>query len=377
MKRIWKQIICSFFILFTILFSGCNQRKHDTSPEYNAETDYPMAYGESGSSTHFVETEKGYYYTTSDGFLYFVDKSTMQAIAVCNRPQCVHSIEKFEECGAFLGLYAPDEIYYNNGKLYGFKHNQEYGVIGFEDVYFCEMAEDGTVTKKLWELQWDGGLPGDYQYGVFHRGVLYFYTTSPNSDFSIHAYDVESKKSKCIYMNEGGSGTHLKAVGNYLYWWMPKNDDILFSPTMRYEISTGKIDTIENIQKCFAGGDRVYFQGWDEEKQCALLSYSNRDGSGFTKTDIFLKARLHADDTYIYGCERETGTIYVYDVATMEEIATLDFSELFTQYKTDVLLPGYGDKLFLMDTRREHLYYAYKSAIGTDDFQWHQVEKVN
>lgn len=370
-----KKILCFLFAL-VVLFSGCNKQNIDTSPEYNSATDYPMAYDESGCSTHFIETAKGYYYTTLESFLYFIDKTTMQAIAVCNKPECDHSIENFKECGAFLGVYAPDEIYYNNGKLYGFKHNQEYGVMGFEDVYFCEMAEDGTVTKKLWELQWDGELPGDYQYGIFHRGVLYFYTTSPNREFSIYAYDVESKKCKCIYMNKGTSGTHLKAIGNYLYWWMIE-DDILSSPMMQYEISTGKIKTIENIQICFAGGDYVFFQGYDKEKQCALLSYSDRDGSGFTKTDIFLKARLHADDTHIYGCERETGTIYVYDIATMEEIATLDFSELYAQYKTDVLLPGYGDKIFLMDDQRYNIFYAYKSTIGTDEFQWYQVEKVN
>ena len=375
-----KSVVVCFFLVLSFMFTffGCTHKNVDTSPEYNPETDYNIWYEQFGYGTRFIETEDGFYYLTREKFLRFIDKNTMKEIALCNKPNCSHWRGDENKCNSYMGAMAPEELYYYKGKLYGFTDRSSADELGFSGICLSEISKDGSSIKKIWELQWKGGSSGYFQSGALHRGIYYFYTNTENS-ISIYAYDMETKKCKCIYDDPDRMGTQLKAIGDYLYWRFPKSSCPDDYSVMRYEISTGKIDEFDGFTAMIAGGERVYFRRFDEEKG-SLISYTGRDGKNIVNTDISLEGVLSSGDDFFFGMVSEgekANTILVYDSETMELVDELDISSLLQITHLDYVLSGNDELFFVTNIERTHIFYAYKSTIGTPDFQWHQVEKVN
>ena len=97
------------------------------------------------------------------------------------------------------------------------------------------------------------------------------------------------------------------------------------------------------------------------------------------ETDISMEGRLHCGDEYIYGLveSEEKNTVTIYDTETMELVDEVDISELSKEVRMDYVLSGSKEVFFVTNIERTHIFYAYKSTIGTPDFQWFEVEKVN
>jgi hypothetical protein len=79
------------------------------------------------------------------------------------------------------------------------------------------------------------------------------------------------------------------------------------------------------------------------------------------------------------GVDFMQGVVDVLDINTLTLVAELDVSKVSKEYNATFLLPGSEDIIFLYKFYAEldPIFYAYKSAIGTPDFQWYEVEKVN
>ena len=88
----------------------------------------------------------------------------------------------------------------------------------------------------------------------------------------------------------------------------------------------------------------------------------------------------YADDQYIYArglSSKDDTSVHVYDAETFEEVATLEITEKMKELYVDRLFPGNDEVLFMTNYTKDAFFYSYKSAIGTPDFQWFEVEKVN
>lgn len=384
MKKILAIPVIVFLLLISML-TGCSA-EIDTSPEYNPETDYNVSYENYSLEQRITETEDGFYYT-SDHIRFFIDKTTMKSVALCNKPNCTHTFEDMEMCGGYIGgILAPECLYSYQGKLYGFAEEH---TADKTKIFLCEIEKDGTSYKKIWEMKWNGRGSERFQQGLLHRGVYYFYTisdpTPEQRTFSVYAYDLQTKKCKRIYDDPNHNAYALTAIGNFLYWEysgeITENGQILEDPiVMQYEISSGKISKIKNGLRCFAGGDKVFFEEWDPELLCRRLNYMNRDGTGYTETDVLLQGPSHADDRYIYSFDyRDNSTVDVLDINTLTLVAELDVSKVSKEYNATFLLPGSEDIIFLYRFYAEldPIFYAYKSDIGTPDFQWYKIERVN
>lgn len=375
MKKVVTWCI-SIGMLMTFL-TGCTpKREFDTSPEFNLETDYNTNYDQFGYSSQFAETEDGYYYLTREKFLRFIDKETMKEIALCNKPDCSHWRGDEEKCNSYMGAMAPAELFYYKGKLYGFTDRSSADELGFTGVGLCEIAKDGSSIKKVWEVDWKGKSSGQFQSGILHRGVYYFYTNN-DKDISIYAYDLETKKCKCIFDEPNRDGTSLFAAGDFLYWRYV-DGELSDHAVVRYQISTGEVKIFEGYFHAVVGGDRIYFRRW-EEKTDSLISYTGRDGKNMVNTDVPLEGRLHGGKEYLFGIIESGGknTITVYDTETMRLVDELDITNLCEGVRFDYVLSGNDEVFFVTNIERGHIFYAYKSAIGTPDFQWYEVEKVN
>lgn len=380
LRKKWFPLLLCVVLCGT--FVGCRKtRVHDTSPEFNPETDYNTYYDNYGLGSQFVETEDGYYYTAGL-FLRFIDKKSMQSIPLCNKVECSHTMEDSQICSAFRGgIHAKEELFVYKGKLYGFVDDSAVDSVGLAGVYLCELSKDGTSQKKIWEMDWKGGSPGNYISGVLHRGVFYFHIMWDHS-ISVFGYDMESKKCTLLYDNPDISGCYLTAVGDFLYWReIEVIDDYTEKYTYkRYQISTGEVTGIEKPTHCFATKDKMFFEWYDEEVGKRRIITTDRDGTNYQETDALIDGVGHADDKYLYGHPywgADFTTVNVYDINTFELVAQLETPEVPEgELLICNLIPTSGDVMFLYDYSRENVYYGYKSEITTGNFQWHKVESA-
>ena len=81
-------VIC----LVSVVVAGCAKNSaSDTSPEYKFGTDCQY-YNCTDGWYRITESEKGFYYFR-EGYLYFIDKTTMQQTILCGKPNCKHQQE--------------------------------------------------------------------------------------------------------------------------------------------------------------------------------------------------------------------------------------------------------------------------------------------
>ena len=195
-----------FVLLLTLLFMGCSHiEEYPADDFYYFDTDSQYGYTLQGQDRIFAESEDGYYFVLSikgTHYLFFTDKTTMETIPLCNKPNCLHYEEedytKRSMCNAFFigrGGYFTS-LFYNNGKLYIPTLKP-----GSEKTYVTEFSADGSSRKDIVEL--DGKVSGCNM--VFHRGYLYAAVNSYNVDkeswLKIMRYSIDKPSSNpiCIY----------------------------------------------------------------------------------------------------------------------------------------------------------------------------------
>lgn len=121
-------------------------------------------------------SEKGYYFM-GNGYLYFVDKETMQSTILCGKPECSH---QDQNCNAYLGNIS--HITYYDGKLY-YAAGQEQGIPGVDEGVWnlYTMNADGTRKTNVMTLraQNEGFYSMPTQF-VIHKGQVLFLSDREN-----------------------------------------------------------------------------------------------------------------------------------------------------------------------------------------------------
>ena len=377
-----KRLLCFVVILLSVTLVACKKEvliNYDN--EYHFETDcqYYNCFG--GGLYSLAESEDGYYYIRN-GYVHFIDKKTMADTPLCGKPNCLHDSVKLEtqeeqeQCNAFVGISVLQTIRYYEGKLYtisrGLNSNSEFysGLI--------EISLDGTSRKEIWDFSREDGHRGDDtpMYYTIHRGVFYYIADglSEKKD-TLFAYDLTKKKAKVIYE---GDVDVLRAIGKYLYF---REVDDGREHTIRYDLSTGETLCMEDCGEVIPVQDEllVYtFLAKDDEYQ-HIFEVQTKDGEPIRAYDLSVEGKykvLQTDGTYLFVTENigfGDNTIRVYDYKTTEKIATLEIPEVQDMFLSCTL----DGKLILFDMRVTDFYYCNISDIGTPDFQWYEVEKIN
>ena len=393
-----RRIIGFLLCLVFLLFSGCEEEiLSNASPEYIKETDFNDTMKYRDGSSHMVETEDGYYYHhMMDSTLRFIDKKTMKEIVLCGKPECTHKDEDQFSCQAYLDNMGMDGLFFYQNKLYAcIAESKVSGITVDRRLYLTEISKDGSSRKKVLEITWDEDrYPGGLQMGFLHRGKFYFtlcLLDNGSNYFSIHSIDLKTKKATCIYeiRQKDIFASTVTAIGDSLYWW--EEETYMQVKYYRYELSTKTLTELDgNLQGIYAGKDKVFFQQWHEDTQIPTWSYMNRDGTGFQHTEVELQGTPTTDHHYIYQFPidgSDDNDIDVLDVETMEIVEKIDISSVKNAESVkalnenrcvcNILYPTSGEKIFLAAPFFEVIFYGEKSAIGTPDFQWYEVEKAN
>ena len=170
MKKLLSLFLACLF--FALCITGCDDvpppSYYDDLPDaYNAETDFPTQFGVSTPMPPVMPAENGYY-VKCGGWIYFVDKETLSAQLVCNRPECRHWDET---CSAYF--HGQNDLFqYYNGKLYIDCVDQDDE--GYETVNLYAFSPDDCTREKVCQLPY--GLGSGSWYYAIHRGYLYMYT---------------------------------------------------------------------------------------------------------------------------------------------------------------------------------------------------------
>lgn len=211
------------------VFCGCNSEPSNNSVNiekgiYNYLTDAPLSKSMPiPSDVNIAKCETGYYVLNGNK-IYYVEQSTMDAIPLCNKPNCTHNNNG---CNAILGNVR--NIYYSDGYIYYLSDaGEEKGFIGN---YLVKMSPDGSTKENILYLELS---PTDW---TIHRNTFYYsirvYQIDENtgledlaySDCYIYSYSLDKEsKPKEIYfaeeISEGAQISTLMAFGNNLYFEM-------------------------------------------------------------------------------------------------------------------------------------------------------------
>jgi len=168
-----------------LLLTGCeSQPQYSTENTYVAGQDFQYqfykAIGTNLSPLPIAETEDSYYFLVGQGFLYYADKETMEAVLLCSRPDCLHDQEPKEQKRLECNAYFPNSgtVFCTDGFLYIPCDKSDYNVSDPSSAsgQLLKVSTDGTSREPLFDLYSETCLR-------FHRGMLY-YLDSPTGDES-------------------------------------------------------------------------------------------------------------------------------------------------------------------------------------------------
>ena len=251
MKHILTILLAAILIL---LFASCSSNSENESqtgksnaPGTDSDsssfgTDFQKNMAQTqGGFTYPCESEDGYYFVGSNGYVYYVDKVTESTTVLCGKPECSHDDE---ECNAYAGT----ALTYYDGKLYYFSDSNS----SWTQIY--SMNPDGTDHTLVQTLDIDSA--GDSYVGyaepIIHRGMVYFL-------YSAVLYAVPL----------GGDSSEAK---------------VIFGETTDAETSGGVVISQANEQEytLWADGDTVYFmvnvQQTDGTWKDTLFAYDTESG---------------------------------------------------------------------------------------------------
>jgi hypothetical protein len=235
---------------------------------------------------------------------------------------------------------------------------------------------DGTAHKKIWDLEWkeSDGVP---IYFMMHRDVFY-YIVEGEKGSSLLAYSLQSKKVKIIY--QADLIDCLYALGNSLYF----REMINASPResiRRYDLLSGESELLQNCGNVLPMQEKylVYYFDASQKEYTHDFFLAEQDGVNAVRYELPEEGNykvLASDGNYLFVYENmDFGdkTIRVYEAKTQKKIAVIPIplkGEHIISCTTD-------GKLLAFDDLEFQFFYCDIAAIGTPDFQWYQVEKVN
>ena len=309
-----KILACLLMLVMVTGLVSCQNRKQFLEDTYVEGQDQAYMYLDLVHATQEVaETEDGYYFLISNR-LFFVDKTTLQMIPLCNKPDCLHEKEtdtqKTWKCNAYFFSGYHGFISYWNGNLYIMvEYNQEGNKLPHGGL--IKVSKDGTKRTLVFEPQEEASI------FVLHRGVFYYssetYDRGLNANYNIHAVDLQNGgKDEILYHGEKESGSiqDMLCYGNHLYFREDFSDEEgnLKTEIKEINLNSREITTLESeddekyilMQGVFQ--DQIYYtlngpdvtEDWTWKRR-------NLDGSG--EQDWFttpVEQKLYADTEYFY-----------------------------------------------------------------------------
>ena len=387
-----KRIYSILFVLLLLCCSSCTVQEEET---YGFETDCQYNYGTGASGRYYLaESEDGYYYRNK-AFLHYIDKETMTDTVLCNKPNCLHDktedadMQVLRNCNAYVGNSFWEDIFYYKDAIYTvlpYAEVDENTLI--RSFVLTQISLDGTKRKSVWDVTYKiDGKVDTPMVSAFHRGKLYFIVSGWNygNPTYLFCYDMKTKKVEEIYQSEW-SFDRIRIIEDsiYVYQWEDEGSSLV-----RIDLETKESKVYENGASALPIDGKIFLyflQGTTAtdpgenfyrvmQEDGTLEEYSLDAGPMFKW--------IQTDGTHLFITETARAldnAVKVYDYATKEKIATLPIPEdMLGDYEMVCTRDG---KLMVFsamgyDFDDYRFYYGNIADIATDNFQWHQVEKVN
>lgn len=246
-----------FLVLFTIsiLLAACGGEGVDMGDKYVHGQDSQFFYSPVFEEGPYLATTEDGYYFVINAFVYFIDKETLKAVPLCNKPNCKHDSD---ECNAAFHTYDNFLSFYK-GSLYvkGEAPDKEERAL---KNYIYQVSLDGSERKTVLEYK-DG-----FQFGepkTIHRGYIYFENITPfiwesiNVGASISRYDLKDPSEREILFESDLEDANVRLgsiYGNYLYFYeLGYRGEENISRSMIYNLETGEIKEMGNL-----GDDKIH-----------------------------------------------------------------------------------------------------------------------
>lgn len=381
-NRIFAMLFAGIFLLLT----GCeSQPQYSNENTYVAGQDFQYqfykAIGTNMGPSSIAESEDGYYFITDSGFLYYASKDTMEAVVLCNRPDCLHNQEtdeeKRQECNAYFS--GSGTLFFTDGSLYipydksGYNPSDASTASG----QLAKVSADGTSRETIFDLYSEKCLR-------FHRGNLY-YLDSPNEEeggegnmaLFRRALKKDSKPEQLARF-QTAEAPEITLYGNNAYVWL--NTSIL-----RVDLTNGKENTIVESSGdgwCMLIGfhqDKLVYKLADNGESHYYLS--QLDGSdAAVLSEMDRRNFLQADDQYFYDIDVDFWSPNAKpeeerSVRVLQEDGTL-VSEFPIGEDGSLLSMAPDDYIFKVKMDEEDAWQvdcAKKSGIETGQIEWKTV----
>lgn len=281
--------IMSLVLLFLTSCSLSAKNAKEDINQTNTEDDQYYFYKPTSTSLSMAESKNGYYFFggPDNYFLYFMDKSSMKPIVLCNKPDCLHTEEtdrlKVTNCNAFCNGINSSLICYQSN-LYIFEAYPQMDSKGYG---FYQVSQDGTQHKKIYTFK---EMP---TYLIIHRGFIY-YTINDNGTitgkeaetvskaglFRISISDL-SKEPELVYELDGiyAQIYQITGIGNRIFFLCGDYKDSLLQ-TYRgnlksYDIENGIVsDVCSNIGHYYIYGDSIFYF-WNGDNYTCKIDGTN------------------------------------------------------------------------------------------------------
>ena len=380
-----------------LFFSGCAPATpYPTGNAYHEGTDFQYAWTLEGDRI-FTQSEDGYYfvvYQNSGGYLYFTDKTTLQTVPLCSKPNCMHALETDDEkkdlCDARISPfgalgYIDEKVYYvcNNGPT----------------LDILQINPDGTDRKVLHSLT--GQVPS--QQFAFHRGKMYVAVKTYDEDMNVNSTvwsyslrDASNEPEKlCELPTSKGSIDAIYVYGNYLYasGVISSENEYERSTIYRLNLSNKKLTAQLELEepdttwcanfidgKFMTSAAKSLGAGSFIPDQTTITFYqTDLDGNNQHKWAELPYSHYTSDNQYLYmwnwpssdiPMEDKTLTIYDKDANTVDR---LPIGKLIPNYSEVYVSPGEHVFIYAKD---EGMYAFPKSEIGSGNITPVQILEI-
>ena len=389
-----KVVAILFAVLLLLGVTACQKASApDTSPEYKFETDCQYQHCRMDSSYIMAESPETIYYINPEtNQIYALDKENDTSILLCGKPDCLH---EDNTCNGHIFFYNYCMSYYD-GHLYGITTESALGEGDSVSrvLTLTQLSLDGVQRKPIWKIEWDREVFwGNYLHSsTIHRGKFYFLLFNTESgdtsnvlESMVVSYDLKSKKIEYLHRVEGKI-RDIMFIGNGMFYF-----DVYDNNFYRYDLSTGEVTEYLDCSSVIYAGDRLLFNHKNKETQENWLSVTDLEGQNEERyLDLGKGAgfSVQVDGEYLFIEELrylllsnedfEEG-INVYNVKTKEFLTKLEYDDSIPIFEGPAMFVSGGKRyLFpLMSENPHEFYYFDTTTIGTPDFQWYEVEKVN
>lgn len=176
-----KLKLIALLFVCVLLLTSC-QTDYSALPEtYQAYVDSAYSFSSNSTLAPFVTPAENGYYTMIGRYIYYVDKETLQAVPLCNKPECAHSQETSDErifsCNAFVFTERSPFLQYYDGKLYTIGQCSDENGRSFHAL--IRISPDGINREYLCRIE----NPENISF-TLHRGYLYRYPKNVGGDVS-------------------------------------------------------------------------------------------------------------------------------------------------------------------------------------------------